>query len=448
MPDKVVINAIQLTKTYKLYNRPLDRVKEAFNPFGRKFHRVFYALEEMSLAIRKGETVGIIGRNGSGKSTLLQVMSGVLKPSSGEIQVKGRVSALLELGAGFNPNFTGRENVYLNAAILGFSQKEIDRLYPKIVEFADIGDFIDQPVRVYSSGMYVRLAFAVAINVDPDILVVDEALAVGDAQFQSKCFAKFRALQEKGVTIIFVTHALDLVTRYCSRAFLIEKGQVLSSGYPKTIVDEYNRLIVDCNTQAQKSIAHQDVIRRPPKRDSKDIDLLKNTDLFWDGLFQINPQENRYGEGKARIIEAGIFDRNENPTQTLIKNRYYIFKLRIRFNQPLTEPIFAYTIKDVQGFDISGTNTLFQEIKTGRFKSDDEIIVTFQHNMTLNPGGYLLSFGCAGYEDGKYIVHDRRYDHFVFEVISDKAYVGFVDIGSKIIINKTGDNATDRLVDE
>ena len=254
MNKDIAVSVKNLTKAYKLYNNHADRVKEALNPFRKSYHRVFNALSDVSLIIQRGETVGIIGRNGSGKSTLLQVVAGILQPTHGDIYVNGRISALLELGAGFNPEFSGRQNVFINAAILGLSYDEIEIRFSEIAAFANIGDYIDQPVKTYSSGMYVRLAFAIAINVNPDILIVDEALAVGDTLFQTKCFAKFREFQERGVTVVFVTHSLDLVTRYCSGAYLLEQGKLIYSGAPKKVVDEYNRLIVNCSKMASYGV--------------------------------------------------------------------------------------------------------------------------------------------------------------------------------------------------
>ncbi len=423
MNNNSAVSVKDLTKTYKLYDSHKDRVKDALNPFRKQHHHLFSALNNVSLEFAKGETVGIIGRNGSGKSTLLQIICGILKPTSGNVVANGRISAVLELGAGFNPDFTGRENVYVNGAILGLNKKEIDNRFPKILAFSGIGDFIDQPVKVYSSGMYVRLAFAVAINVNPDILVIDEALSVGDTFFQSKCFAKFKEFQEGGVTIIFVTHALDLITRFCSSAYLLEQGKLLSSGSPKSVVDEYNRLIVSCSTQDSESVDVACIVEDRIVRDKQ-----------WEGLFLNNPQENRYGNGKAEILEAGIFSPDRRPVQTLIKEEVYEFRLKVRFNDKILNPILAYTIKDAKGFDISGTNTLYQNIDTGSVHKGDALLATFRHKMLLNPGGYLLSFGCAGYENGEYVVYERRYDLLTFDVVSEQACVGFVDICSEINI--------------
>lgn len=431
MSQEIIINATDITKSYKLYDSHSDRVRETFHPFRKKYHNVFNALNNVSLQVKRGETVGIIGRNGSGKSTLLQIVAGILQPTLGRISVNGRISALLELGAGFNPEFTGRQNVYINAAILGLTNDEIDARFSEIAAFADIGDFIDQPVKTYSSGMYVRLAFAIAISVNPDILIVDEALAVGDAYFQAKCFAKFREFQKMGITILFVTHALDMITSYCSSAYLLEQGSVYASGSPKDVVDEYNRLIVDCARRSPKEPASMD---SAPGLKSPDKDLEMTRGKQWEGLFQLNPNENRYGDGKAEIIEAGIFTVEGEAVQALIKGEMYEFRIKTRFHSTIQNPIFAYTIKDVKGFDLSGTNTYFQDIDTGTVHEGEFILSKFTHMMNLNPGEYLLSFGCAGHEDGKYVVYERRYDHLKFNVVSDQMRVGIFDLNSEISI--------------
>ncbi|MCF8055866.1 MAG: ABC transporter ATP-binding protein [Desulfocapsa sp.] len=431
MDDQNIISVQNVTKTYKLYEKPSDRVKEAFHPARKRYHTPFNAVNNISLTVKRGDTVGIIGRNGSGKSTLLQIICGILNPNQGKVVVDGRISALLELGAGFNPEFSGRENVYLNASILGLKKKEIDACFDKIVAFADIGNFIEQPVKSYSSGMYVRLAFAVAINVNPDILIVDEALSVGDTLFQSKCYAKFREFQKDGVTILFVTHALDLITRYCNHAYLLEKGSIRASGPAKDVVDEYNRIVVNHSNRALSSGKFPS-----SSQDDNTFPQKDRAELQWEGLFQVNPKENRYGDRQAEILEAGIFSISGKPVQSLLKGEEYEFKVKVRFNSAVSDPIFSYTVKDVKGFDISGTNTLFEEVKTGDFLENDMLLITFRHTMLLNSGGYLLSFGCAGHVGSEYIVHDRRYDYMTFEVNSLKPSVGFLDMESKISISK------------
>jgi len=424
----IAISAEQISKIYKLYQRPSDRLKEALTPFRKPYHREFAALHDVSLKIKKGETVGIIGRNGSGKSTLLQIITGVLKPTAGSVQVNGRISALLELGAGFNPEFTGKQNVYTNAAISGLGRKEIDAIFPKVVDFAEIGEFIRQPVKVYSSGMYVRLAFAVAINVEPEVLVIDEALAVGDTLFQAKCFDKFREFQEKGVTILFVTHALDMITSICSSAYLMEKGAIAARGDPKKVVDAYNRLLADDLDAVAGPVEVQDDRSGPDSAAQEQR---------WKDAFETRHQESRYGNGKAEIVDAGIFSLSGRPEKVMMKGEYYRFRLKIRFHQAVENPIYAYTIRDVKGFDIAGTNTLYQKIKTGAAKPGDQFIVTFTQKMVLNQGGYLLSLGCTGFEGGKFVVYERRYDYMALEVVSDKPGVGFLDMDPIINIEKT-----------
>lgn len=236
-----VIEINDLTKIYKLYRNPVDRLKESLSIFGKNYHKDFFALNSMTLHVQRGEALGIIGKNGSGKSTLLKIMTGVLSPTSGELSVKGRISALLELGAGFNPDFSGLENVYLNGTMMGMSKEDVDKKIDDITAFADIGDFIHQPVKTYSSGMFVRLAFAVAINVEPEILIVDEALSVGDIFFQAKCFKKFSEFKEQGKTIIFVTHDMSSVMKYCDRVIVMNEGIIVDEGAPGPMIDIYKK---------------------------------------------------------------------------------------------------------------------------------------------------------------------------------------------------------------
>jgi len=245
MIEDIAISVKNITKTYKLYDTHADRVKEAFHPLRKKYHNPFNALTDVSFDVIKGETLGIIGRNGSGKSTILQIICGILQPTSGSVKTNGRLSALLELGAGFNPEFTGRQNVYLNGSILGLTQEEIDARFNDIVTFADIGYFINQPVKSYSSGMVVRLAFAVAISIEPDIFVVDEALSVGDEAFQRKCMARLEHLQERGTTVLFVSHSAGTVLQICSRALLLSNGRTFVVGNPKSVVTIYHKMLYD-----------------------------------------------------------------------------------------------------------------------------------------------------------------------------------------------------------
>lgn len=427
-----VIKAENISKVYKLYSKNIDRLKDTFLPFTkRNYHTQFNALDDISFTIKKGETVGIVGRNGSGKSTLLQIICGILQKSSGSLVVDGRISALLELGAGFNPEFTGLENVYLNASILGLKKDEVDLCLDDILKFADIGHFIDQPVKTYSSGMYVRLAFAVAINVKPDILIVDEALSVGDTLFQSKCYAKFREFQKKGVTILFVTHSVELITRYCDSAILLDMGTLLLQGNAKDVVDSYNKLLVECSKKTNKKVGREL---------SRNIDLPEEKVpagvAGHEMVFKTNPKENRYGNGQAEISTVGIRSLGDVVQTSFVRGERYLFWIKVKFHADLVDPIFAYTIKDVKGFDITGTNTHFKDIETGPFSAGDELLVEFEHKIMLNAGGYLLSFGCAGFVDGEYIVYDRRYDAVPFDVAADQPSMGMFDMDSQITISR------------
>lgn len=411
-----VITLSDVTKTYAFYRSPKDRLKEVFHPFQKKYHERFHALNRVSFSIRKGETVGLLGRNGSGKSTLLQLVCGISPPSIGKVETRGRISALLELGAGFNPEFSGRENVYINAAIMGLRDDEIDRRFADIVSFSEIGAFIDKPVKTYSSGMYVRLAFSIAISVNPDILIIDEALSVGDLFFQSKCYRKFREFQEKGVTILFVTHDMDAITRYCQRAFLLDQGEIRASGDPKSVIDEYHRLIVGFagTKDSVKGIKEGEGVGGEP------------------------PSENRYGDGRALITHAGIYTMDGCPAQQLVHGEIYDFRARVSFNAQLTSPVISFTIKDPKGFNISGTNTLYKNVDTGEVREKDVIEAVFRHRMILNPGEYLLSFGCAGFENNAYVVYDRRFDLLSFQVVSFRQSVGVFDLNSEVTLHRPG----------
>lgn len=432
-----VIKATNISKIFKLYDKQSDRLKDTFLPFRKKtYFTPFHALNDITFEVNKGETFGIVGRNGSGKSTLLQIICRILQESSGNIKVNGRISALLELGAGFNPEFSGRENVYLKASVLGMGRKEIDLYMDQILEFADIGKFIDQPVKTYSSGMYVRLAFAVAINVHPDILIVDEALSVGDTLFQAKCFAKFKEFQEQGVTILFVTHSMGLITKYCDRAILLDKGNLLMQGVAKDVVDEYNRLIVDCSKKNKIEVPTPAITKVKNANISiNNNDTLEQTIQSFEGrslTVSINPNENRYGNGKAEIVNFGVKVLTGKASQTFVHGELYQFWVKVKIHKVIIDPIVAFTIKDVKGFIITGSNTLYKDKVTGEMSIGDNLLVSFKQVMSLNPGRYLLSIGCAGYEDGNYVVYDRRFDICPIQVVSTTQSVGLYDMNSEV----------------
>ena len=408
-----------LTKMYKLYDKPSDRLKEALGLTRKKLYKEHYALRDVNFDIQEGECVGIIGTNGSGKSTILKIITGVLTPTQGEVKVDGRISALLELGAGFNMEYSGLENVYLNGTMIGFSKEEIDARLDDILEFADIGDFIHQPVKTYSSGMFVRLAFAVAINIDPEILVVDEALSVGDVFFQAKCYHKFEEFKKQGKTILFVSHDLSSVSKYCDRVILLNKGVKLDEGSPKQMVDLYKQLLVG-----------QD----PVKQQESDKEKKAAVQSEGTGNFQANPNMLEYGNRMAEIIHFEVRDDRGMLSNTIEKGTEFKIRMKVHFNEDIQEPIMAYTFKNIKGTEITGTNTMFEKALVARSGAGDECTVTFTQNMDLQGGEYLLSFGCTGYKDGDFTVFHRLYDACNITVVSSKNTVGFYDMNSRIEI--------------
>lgn len=408
------IRVKHLEKMYKLYNKPSDRLRETL---GFKVPvREHYALKDVSFDVKRGETVGIIGTNGSGKSTILKIITGVLNPTKGEVEVEGRISALLELGAGFNMEYTGIENVYLNGTMMGFSREEIDARLQDILDFADIGDFVYQPVKSYSSGMFVRLAFAVAINIDPEILIVDEALSVGDVFFQAKCYRKFEEFKEQGRTILFVSHDLSSIARYCDRVILLNKGVKLKEGSPKQMVDMYKQLLVG-----------QDPAKAQEEKEKKKEN--------WSGQFQTNPDMLEYGSRLAEIVDFAVVDEKGRYTNTIEKGSTFRIQMKVAFRETIQEPIMAYTFKDIKGTEITGTNTLFEKASVEHSQAGDVCTVTFTQEMYLQGGEYLLSFGCTGYKDGEFTVFHRLYDACNVTVVSAKNTVGFYDMNSKVEID-------------
>ena len=427
------VRLAEVTKTYKLYHSPRDRLKEAFFPGNRIYHRPFNALQDVSLEIMPATTVGIIGRNGSGKSTLLQCICGIVPTTQGSVEINGRIAALLELGAGFNPEFTGRDNLYINASILGLEREQVDQRLDKILAFADIGEYIDQPVRAYSSGMYVRLAFSIAIHVDPEILIVDEALAVGDIHFQAKCFDRFHQFREQGVTVIFVTHDLNMVTRYCDQAYLLSHGKIVAEGNPREVVAAYRK--VETGHALESKPAQKKQSQEADHQEEQQTQDQQFQEQQATNVFAVNPYETRYGNNKATIIGGGIYNAENEAVQILHSGDPYRVSLEIRFEQPITNPVFAFTIKDVKGTDIAGTNTHFSGLKTGEFVQDQKVTVDFQQAITLTAGSYLLSFGCVSLESDDLEIYDRRHDYISFQVTTERPTVGIVDLNSEISIS-------------
>ena len=427
------ITVKDVTKIYKLYDKPIDRLKEALNPFHKEYHKKFYALNNLSFEVKKGETVGIIGTNGSGKSTILKIITGVLTPTTGEVEVNGVISALLELGAGFNMDYTGIENIYMNGTMMGFSKKEMDAKLQEILDFADIGDFVYQPVKTYSSVMFVRLAFALAINVEPEILIVDEALSVGDVFFQSKCYRRMEEIRQKGTTILMVTHDMGSIIKYCDKVVLLNKGNFVAEGAPGHMVDLYKKILAGQmeGLEAAKDVDSDFSGETAEKEQKEKAYQVPHGKLMKDSL-TINSNRTEYGDGRAEIYDLGLFDQRGNLTNLLLKGEEFTIKEKIRFAAPIQSPIFTYTIKDKKGTDLTGTNTMFEGTDIKPVKAGDEYEVSFTQKMTLQGGEYLLSMSCTGFEQGEHTVYHRLYDVANITVISNKNTVGVYDMESAV----------------
>lgn len=416
--DKV-IEVNKVTKVYNLYEKPIDRLKETL--FSKKLlHKEFIALDSVSFSVDKGEILGIIGKNGSGKSTILKIITNVLTPTEGEIKVKGKIAALLELGAGFNMEYTGLENIYLNGQMIGFSKEEMDEKLQDIIDFADIGDHLYQPVKTYSSGMFARLAFSVAISVDPDILIVDEALSVGDVFFQNKCYRRFEDFRNRGKTILFVTHDMGSVVRYCNRCILLNSGKKIAEGPPREIVDLYKKIMVgQWNTNTIKKIP--------------DNEYRKND--IWKQNIEVNPEIEIYGDGRADIIDFGIFSSSGELGNNVYKGDTFEVKMKVRINQDNLNPIFAFKFRDIKGLELTGTNTMLEGVDTSNLKRGDVVVVSFRQRLLLQPGQYLLSLGCTGFEEDRLVVYCRNYNCCVLGVVADKGTIGVFDSESDIKVD-------------
>lgn len=443
------IEVKNVAKVYRLYDKNTDRLKESLGLTRKNLHKDFYALKGVSFDVEKGQSVGIIGTNGSGKSTILKIITGVLTPTSGEVNVRGTVSALLELGAGFNMEYTGIENIYMNGTMMGFSKAEMDAKLDDILKFADIGDFVYQPVKSYSSGMFVRLAFALAINVEPEILIVDEALSVGDIFFQSKCYHHMDELRRKGTTILMVTHDMSSVLKYCDKAVLLNDGDKVAEGRPGEIIDLYKRILAgqydadevlkaqsdnsaDVHAAAGKSSAGG---ASGSSGTEKTAVPESGTELMRNSM-TVNPNVNEYGDNRAEIYDFGILDKDGRLTNLVLKGETFTIRERIRFNAHVEAPIFTYTFRDKKGNDLTGTNTLFENADVKAAEKGDEYEVEFTQRMDLQGGEYLLSMSCTGFEQGEHVVYHRLYDLLNLTVISNKNTVGVYDMNSEVRVRK------------
>ncbi len=419
--DYIAIRVQNLSKCYQIYDTPRDRLKQFLFPrFQRlslqqqkRYFREFWAVNDVSFEVKKGETIGIIGRNGSGKSTLLQMISGTLNPTSGSVQINGRIAALLELGSGFNPEFTGRENIYLNGAILGLTNKEIDDRLAAIMTFADIGDFIDQPVKTYSSGMYVRLAFAIQANVDPDILIVDEALAVGDTYFVHRCMLRFNELQRSGTTILFVSHDANAVRNLCSRAIWLTDGRIMEMGDSSAVVDAY--------------LAHlfgQKVVLPYTATDNKtgESDLQSQTDLQMET--SIPNIDRRLGDQSFEVVGVGLYDTSMNRIASSLNDEVVMLRMTIRNNSvsPNVPLVAGYVFRNNRGQEIASSNNKMEGIAIPPIPAGSCHNIRIKISLPrLHPGSYAFS-PTAGYigSDQEIVLSDRIENAVSFDVLSCK----------------------------
>jgi lipopolysaccharide transport system ATP-binding protein len=418
MGEEIAISLKNISKSYKRYARPVDRLKEILVP-SKNYAQEFWALRDINSQVPKGETLGIIGQNGSGKSTLLQIIAGTLTPTTGEVFVNGRVSALLELGSGFNPEFTGRQNVFFNGQILGLSREEIEAKFDEIAAFAEIGDFIDHPVKTYSSGMVVRLAFAVVANTEPSILIVDEALAVGDAKFQARCMKRIRHLKEQGVTILFVSHDSGSVKMLCNSAVLMNYGRILEVGGPKDVVNHYIALLSSDNNEV--------VIE---KIKSDEVTLIEEDNDF----IKENQDQtlHRHGNKLAIVKNVKILDEKGKEIKKIETGGYFQISILVEAKAEISDLIVGISIRNLMGFVIYGTNTHLQKINLPGLQENQELKVLFQVPCYLNKGVYTVTVGIHS-EEG--LSYDWVDELVVFEVNNSIYCDGLIDLQSKITFN-------------
>ena len=428
-----IIEIKNLKKDYKMYTSKKARLLEAVLPF-YKNHETFSAIDGLDLELKKGEVLGILGKNGAGKSTLLKMVTGVVTPTSGEIKVNGKISSLLELGAAFNSELTGIENIYQHGQVMGLTNEQIEATKQDIIDFADIGDHLYQPVKTYSSGMFARLAFACAINVNPDILIVDEVLSVGDMAFQLKCFKKFEQFKEKGKTILFVTHNVTDVIRNCTRAIIINDGKKIYDGDVKGGVEKYKKIIVKLDEDREKLEENEKLKQEQDIRNVKTVNVPQGE---WKKNYTINPNIIEYGNGQADLIDFGIFDTDGNILTSIENDKEVVLKSKVVFNDKVTDPIFTMTVKDFKGLDMMGTNTVQEKIVTGVFDKGDTAIAEFRQKLSLAPNKYTLSFSCTHFNaNGELEVLSRKYDALLVEITSNKDCVGLYRLDSDITVTK------------
>lgn len=444
----ITIELHNVTKRYAMFAKPEDRLKQMLIPrlqrlvhvAPSRYFREFTAVNDVSLTIRRGETIGIVGRNGAGKSTLLQMIVGTLQPTSGSVRVNGRIAALLELGAGFNPEFTGRENVYVNGAILGFSREEMDERFEAIASFAGIGEFIERPVKTYSSGMFVRLAFAVSTAVEPDILIVDEALSVGDEAFQRKCFARIEAIKDRGGTILFVSHGTQTIVQLCDRAILMEGGKNILEGEPRLVVGQYQRLLNADEAQTIK--IHNEIAAISSSDTSPGTQSITTTEArepetqsFFDPSLH-SASEINYESTGAIIGTPFIKDNKGNVVNNLTRGQRYTYEYEVNFISDAQNVGFGMLIKTTSGLELGGATTVYNEEKrVSSAGKGTRVHVRFGFDCIFTSGTYFMNAGVVSKINGDIIYLHRRLDVLVFRVIADRdlTATGMIDIRAEPI---------------
>lgn len=458
MSSDPIIAATDLGKCYQIYESPAERLKQMLYPraarlVGRSVNprfTEFWALRGVNFRIARGETVGILGRNGSGKTTLLQVLCGTLPHTEGHCEVHGRVAALLELGAGFKPEFTGRENVLINSAIVGIPEDVARARMQQVIEFSELGDVIDRPVKTYSSGMYVRLAFSAAIHVSPDILVVDEALAVGDARFQAKCFRRINEMKEQGVTILFVTHATEQVAMHCSRALLLDGGKLLDDGHPREVSNRYLDLLFGRSTlerervqvsgkvaeQKARAVEHDLAAQAGDGAVARAISAFAagRDDAGYVARASYHDAEYRWGDGTAEILDYLLVSDGRVDPPNLLADEEAELLVRVRFRDAVNTPVFGFYIKTIEGLMLTGCNSRDAGEDWGAryrpVRAGETVVCRFRFRPRFESNNYLLSLGVAADDGGELRPLDRRYDSILVKIESSEPYYGLVGIGA------------------
>lgn len=440
----LAIRVADISKCHTVFERPSDRLKQMVSSAasritgreGQRYFTPFWALRDVSLDVSQGECVGILGRNGAGKSTLLQIITGTLTPTSGSVEINGRVAALLELGSGFNPDFTGLENVYLNASLLGMTRREIDERLDDILAFADIGEFVHRPVKTYSSGMVVRLAFAVQAQIDPDILIVDEALAVGDARFQAKCFARLKTLRDRGTSILLVTHSTEQVVIHCDRAILLEGGRKHADGEPRAVANQYLDLLYGRQPLERGEVSTRkagDIAALPDLLETLDPDFATRQEELFDSRPLYNHYEHRWGDHGAELLDFAVFADEEPFPHSIRPGAMLTCYLRYRFLDDIPRPIFGVTLKTKEGVTVYGTNTEMTPPARPFAATTKDGVIGCRLMLNCAPGDYFLSFGIASRDAaGEALPHDRRYDAVHLQVGAGDPFLGITDLRAGI----------------